>query len=181
MKRCSKCEQWKSGNQFSGRKKSKDELNCWCKDCMNIYNKNHPRKYSRKHSQKYYKKNSKKYRARRKEGYKKAPEWDIWYAMKQRCHNSKHSGYRNYGGRGIKVCDRWLNSFKDFLKDIGKRPSLKHSIDRVNNDSNYEPGNCRWATRKQQANNKRRYHQSLRDLNTMLFMLCMFLIKKKGK
>jgi len=75
--------------------------------------------------------------------------------MISRCLNKKDSGYKNYGGRGIKVCDRWLNSFEEFLSDMGHAPSPKHSIDRIENDGNYEPGNCRWATWKAQSRNKR--------------------------
>jgi hypothetical protein len=80
-----------------------------------------------------------------------------WKAMIQRCTNPKVNYYKNYGGREknpIIVCDRWLNSFKNFLKDMGERPEGT-SIDRINVDGNYEPSNCRWATDKEQANNKR--------------------------
>ena len=76
--------------------------------------------------------------------------------MKARCVVPSASGYENYGGRGIVVCDRWLNSFENFLADMGERPSKAHSIDRYpDNDGNYEPSNCRWATRKQQTRNTR--------------------------
>jgi hypothetical protein len=75
--------------------------------------------------------------------------------MKSRCYDSKRNGYKNYGGRGIKVCDRWLNSFENFLTDMGRKPGPEYSIDRIDNDGNYEPGNCRWATMQEQSQNKR--------------------------
>jgi hypothetical protein len=82
-------------------------------------------------------------------------EYRIWIAMKTRCYNPKHRHYKYYGGRGIKVCDRWLASFENFFADMGKRPSNKHSIDRYpNTDGNYEPGNCRWATVEEQGRNR---------------------------
>jgi len=82
-----------------------------------------------------------------------------WVHIIGRCNNPKSDKYKNYGGRGIKVCDRWLN-FVNFLEDMGIRPIGK-SIDRINNDGNYEPGNCRWATRSEQELNKcRKAHVS---------------------
>jgi hypothetical protein len=78
-----------------------------------------------------------------------------WLNMKARCNYSKNNRFKHYGGRGIKVCHRWLNSFENFLKDMGERPKGT-SIDRINVDGNYEPGNCRWSTPKEQENNKRR-------------------------
>ncbi|MBB6446459.1 hypothetical protein [Bacillus benzoevorans] len=75
--------------------------------------------------------------------------------MKGRCNNPNDKKYKDYGARGIKVCDRWENSFENFLKDIGKRPSLKYSLDRIDVNGNYEPSNCRWADSVQQARNKR--------------------------
>lgn len=81
-------------------------------------------------------------------------EYNSWISMKTMCNNPNYSGYSDYGGRGISVCDRW-GTFDNFLKDMGKKPSPKHSLDRIDNDGNYEPGNCRWATRKQQSRNRR--------------------------
>jgi hypothetical protein len=83
-------------------------------------------------------------------------EYRVWHDMKRRCYNVKTVSYRYYGGRGIRVCDRWLYSFKNFLEDMGYKPGPEYSLDRRNNDGNYEPKNCRWATRKVQMNNTRR-------------------------
>lgn len=83
-------------------------------------------------------------------------EYRIWHTMKERCLNPNATGYAaTYGGRGITICDRWRDSFEDFLIDMGRRPSPDHSLDRVNNERGYEPGNVRWATRSEQARNRR--------------------------
>lgn len=79
-----------------------------------------------------------------------------WSKMLQRCRDSKNNRYAMYGGRGIKVCDRWVSSFADFLADVGPRPSKTHSIDRIEVDGDYEPGNCKWSTALEQRHNQRR-------------------------
>ena len=78
----------------------------------------------------------------------------VWMCMLQRCFNPKNKKYPRYGGRGITVCDRWKNSFENFLEDMGERPSTDHSIEREDNDGNYCPENCVWATLKEQSRNK---------------------------
>ena len=88
-------------------------------------------------------------------GLRGIPEYNVWAGMKDRTGNSNSAAYKNYGGRGIKVCDRWLSSFSNFIEDMGRRPSDKHTIERVDNDGNYEPRNCIWATRDVQSKNQR--------------------------
>lgn len=90
-----------------------------------------------------------------KHGKKHTPEYAAWRSMINRCHRPGNRNYPNYGGRGITVCDQWRNDFARFLEDVGKRPSDKHSLDRIDNDKSYEPGNVRWATSKEQIRNRR--------------------------
>lgn len=85
-----------------------------------------------------------------------SPEYAVWLGMKSRCANPTDADYPGWGGRGVKVCERWALSFEAFFVDMGPRPSLRHSIDRYpNNDGHYEPGNCRWATKLQQGEARR--------------------------
>lgn len=88
---------------------------------------------------------------------KKTRTYNIWINILTRCNNTKNRDYKNYGGRGIKVCDRWLK-FESFLEDMGECPSTKYSIDRINNDKGYYKENCHWATAKEQGRNQRTNH-----------------------
>lgn len=92
----------------------------------------------------------------KKHGLSKTPEYQIWKAMKARCYNPNHKNFDRYGGRGIQVCNEWVNDFARFFSDVGQRPSPKHSIDRIDNDKNYSADNCRWGTQKEQTNNTSR-------------------------
>ena len=81
--------------------------------------------------------------------------YSVWAGMKSRCYYEKNENYINYGARGIKVCERWKNSFENFYKDMGDKPSAKHQLDRIDNDGDYDPSNCRWVTPSENCLNRR--------------------------
>ena len=95
-----------------------------------------------------------------KHGHARTPkhsvEYNSWQSMRQRCLNPNYHHYKDYGGRGISICGRWLDSFEAFLADMGGKPSQHHTLDRKNNNGNYNKRNCRWATSKEQASNRSR-------------------------
>lgn len=94
-------------------------------------------------------------------GFSKSEEYSSWRHMRERCNNKNHKHYENYGGRGIIVCKEWNKYFSSFLKDIGEKPFSGAEIDRKNNDGNYEPGNCRWTTRLENARNRGNIKKSI--------------------
>lgn len=96
---------------------------------------------------------------------KVSTEYRSWQAMKRRCLNAKDSKYDYYGGRGITVCLRWVDSFENFIYDMGNKPTKAHTLDRVNVNGNYGPDNCKWATRKEQRTNQRK-HALLENFTT---------------
>src|SRR6266850_3206174 len=89
-----------------------------------------------------------------KHGMARTPEYRAWVHMKYRCTNPNAQNYHRYGGRGIQVCEQWMSSFISFLADVGHRPIKNLTLERINNDGNYEPGNVKWATQYEQTQNR---------------------------
>ena len=131
-----------------------------CPVCMDVavrrWAKDHKELISKRRSENYYK-NKDKFVKRHQETKEKYALRRIWRAVWSRCNNPKHKHYYLYGGRGIKMCDRWLgeNGFENFKNDMGDRPSPKHEIDRRDNSLGYSPDNCHWVTDYEQSRNKR--------------------------
>lgn len=105
---------------------------------------------------------------RTKHGLYKTPMYRIWDGIKQRCYNPNSNNYHLYGGRGIKMCETWINNPEKFISEIGERPSKKHSLDRINVNGDYVLGNLRWATQREQGRNMRK-NRLLLNLQTGIF------------
>ena len=131
---------------FSHKEGKNPYFNCQCRNCGSVVKRAKSNLYAKKRSGKRGTCNSCQS--------DKHPLYSTWKSMINRCHNPNNVSYKNYGGRGIGVCDRWANSFWDFLEDMGERPE-GHTLDREDNNSGYCKENCRWATRSQQASNTR--------------------------
>jgi len=136
-KACTKCKEVKPFNEFCERSEKKDGRSSHCKVCVKAHYDAHKELMADKR------------RAWRK---KKPPEYFVWQSMRARCSNPNNKYFSRYGGRGITICPEW-DSFDQFFKDVGPRLTSVHQIDRIDNDGNYEPKNCRWSTPAENVHN----------------------------
>jgi hypothetical protein len=114
----------------------------WCQKCSSKHKSNHRKTHGHSEHRKHIE----------PEGYR---AYYIWQAIKRRCFNKNDNRFKDYGGRGITVCKRWADNYQNFLSDMGLPPTRNHQIDRIDNNGNYEPSNCRWVTQTQNSRNKR--------------------------
>ncbi|KKK89041.1 hypothetical protein LCGC14_2737100 [marine sediment metagenome] len=124
---------------------------CSIQDCGSNYS---AKGYCDKHYRKYLIYGDPLHFKKEQHGMCGTPEYTTWYCMKARCYNKNYKQYKDYGGRGIAICDRWRNSFIAFFEDMGLRPFPKARIDRIDNDGNYTPENCRWVTAAESSQNR---------------------------
>ena len=144
MKTCRHCKHALDASRFYADASRTDGLSRLCRPCTLV------------ERAKFRAANREKLRTQASEDRRTHPESGCYRQMIERCSNERHHCWANYGGRGIRVCERWLSSFDDFLADVGPRPSLQHSLDRIDVNGNSEPGNVRWATATVQMRNMRR-------------------------
>ena len=144
----------------SGKKRSKHICKCDCGKTISVVTSELTRKTKgKKHCGCLTSKNRSS--NHKTHGMSNTKEYKTWVDIIRRCTNENREQYKNYGGRGIKVCKSWLNNFESFINDVGFAPSKKHTIERIDNNSDYKPSNCIWATKTQQARNKRTTKLSL--------------------